>query len=123
MRHPRRRPVAPADHRVGELRVALKTRFFLRSALGSGHDLESFIWDGFAALDRQSVGALSKSVFGTLDSRQIDAQVVGETFVQLGFSQVRSLISHVLIGRRRLVARLWRIPAEASLDPFALAGK
>ena len=51
------------------------------------------------------------------------ASRLGETFVQLSVIQVRRLISHVLIGRRRLIALLWRVPAKPSLDAFALTSQ
>ena len=67
------RPTSPV-----ELGAALETRLLFDSALGGWHGLETLVGDRFAALDRQSVGPGSKSLFGAFDGLQLDSQVVGE---------------------------------------------
>src|SRR5713101_8098307 len=56
------RPTSPV-----ELGAALETRLLFDGALGGWHGLETLVGDRFAALDRQSVGPGSKSLFGAFD--------------------------------------------------------
>ena len=112
------RPTSPV-----ELGAALETRLLFDSALGGWHGLETLVGDRFAALDRQSVGPGSKSLFGAFDGLQLDSQVVGETLIQSVVVQLGRLSGHVLVGRRRFVALLWLEPAEALHDPLTLAGE
>src|SRR5207302_5905386 len=84
------------------------------------HCLEAGIRDRLAALDRHAVGAGGKPLLRTVDGGKLEAQVLGEAFVELGVVEIRRLICEVLVGGRGLVARYGREPRESLLDAPAL---
>jgi hypothetical protein len=105
-----------------ELGAALVTGLLTDRPLGGWDRLETLVGNRGAALDRQSVGPGSESLFGAFDSRELGSQVVGEALVPLVVIQGGRLISHVLLGGR-FVALLWLQPAESLHDSLPLAGE
>lgn len=75
---------------------------------------QPLIRDRFAALDRQPVGTRCQSGLGALEGRELIAQIIRETLVELGLGQICRLI------RCRLIARHGRESGKRCFDPLTL---
>src|SRR5438034_11214223 len=88
--------------------------------LGPRHGLQAVVGDRLAALHRQSEGALREPLLGPLHRRQLLAQALGQAGVALGLEQLGTVVGHVLVDVRELLARAGRQVGKGLLDARAL---
>src|SRR5512135_1078320 len=99
--------------------LALPDALFLDRQLGGRMDLEPFIRDRLAALDREAVRARRQPLLGTLDGRELRLEVRAQALVELVLVEVGGEIPGVLVVRLLGVV-LVLARDERPLDPHSL---
>src|SRR5581483_7125855 len=97
----------------------LPRAFLVRRQLGGRDGLEALVGDRLPALDREAVGARGKTPLRSLDGRELFAEVVAQSLVELVLVEVGREVRRIdVVGLLAVV--LVAPPAQCALDALAL---